>query len=203
MTVLGIIGIIAAFCLLMYMIMKGFNIYLTVFVCTLVVALTSQMNVYEAYKVHFMTGFTNFFKNYYLVFLTGTLMAKAMDITGGAKAIAKAIIKIMGTEWAFISVPLAWRRAVLRRRVRLRVLLLRVPHRPAGLPGRRPAPPRHPRRAVLRLLHLRHDCPRCRAVSTMPCPPPTWAPPIWPVRSTASWPAASCWWSASFTCTSG
>ena len=34
-------------------------------------------------------------------------MAKAMDITGGAKAIAKAIIKIMGTEWAFISVPLA------------------------------------------------------------------------------------------------
>ena len=54
-----------------------------------------------------MTGFTNFFKNYYLVFLTGTLMAKAMDITGGAKAIAKAIIKIMGTEWAFISVPLA------------------------------------------------------------------------------------------------
>ena len=78
MTVLGIIGIIAAFCLLMYMIMKGFNIYLTVFVCTLVVALTSQMNVYEAYKVHFMTGFTNFFKNYYLVFLTGTLMAKAM-----------------------------------------------------------------------------------------------------------------------------
>ena len=40
MTVLGIIGIIAAFCLLMYMIMKGFNIYLTVFVCTLAVSYT-------------------------------------------------------------------------------------------------------------------------------------------------------------------
>lgn len=107
MTALGIIGIIAAFALLMYMIMKGVNIYLTVFVCTLVVAVTSQMNVYEAYKIHFMTGFTTFFKNYYLVFLTGTLMAKAMEITGGAKAIAKSIIKIMGTEWAFVSVPLA------------------------------------------------------------------------------------------------
>lgn len=106
-TVVGIIGLILAFALLMWMIMKGFNIYLTVFVCTLVVALTSQMNVYEAYKVHFMTGFTNFFKSYYLVFLTGTLMAKAMDITGAAKAIAKTIIRIMGVEWAFISVPLA------------------------------------------------------------------------------------------------
>ena len=107
MTVLGIVGILAAFAVLIYMIMKGYNIYLTVFVCTLIVALTSRMNVYEAYKVHFMTGFTNFFKNYYLVFLTGTLMAKAMDITGGAKSIAKAIIKIMGTEWAFVSVPVA------------------------------------------------------------------------------------------------
>ncbi len=34
-------------------------------------------------------------------------MAKAMDVTGMAKSIAKAITKIMGTEWAFISVPLA------------------------------------------------------------------------------------------------
>ena len=107
MTAIGIIGLILAFALLMYMIMKGFNIYLTVFACTIVVAVTSQMNVYDAFKVNFMTGYTNFFKSYYLIFLTGTLMAKAMDVTGAAKAIAKAITKIMGTEWAFISVPLA------------------------------------------------------------------------------------------------
>ena len=104
---IGLIGLILAFALLMWMIMKGFNIYLTVFACTLVVALFCQMNVYEAYKVHFMTGFTNFFKNNFLIFLTGTLLAKAMDITGAAKSIAKAIIKVMGTKWAFISVPLA------------------------------------------------------------------------------------------------
>ena len=107
MTALGIIGIILAFALLMYMIMKGFNIYLTVFACTLVVAVTSQMNVYDAYKVHFMEGFTTFFKNNYLIFLTGTLMDKAMDVTGAAKSIAKTIIKVMGTEWAFVSVPVA------------------------------------------------------------------------------------------------
>jgi H+/gluconate symporter-like permease len=98
---------VIAFGLLMYMIMKGFNIYLTVFACTLVVAVTSQMNVYEAFKTNFMGGYTNFFKNYYLIFLTGTLMAKAMDVTGGGKSIAKAIIKIMGKDWAFVSVPLA------------------------------------------------------------------------------------------------
>lgn len=105
--IIGLIGLILAFALLMWMIMKGYNIYLTVFACTLVVALFCRMNVYEAYKVHFMTGFTNFFKNNFLIFLTGTLLAKAMDITGAAKSIAKAIIKVMGTKWAFISVPLA------------------------------------------------------------------------------------------------
>jgi len=105
--VFGIIGILLAFALLMWMIMKGFNIYLTVFACTLVVALTSSMDIYEAYKVHFMTGFTNFFKANYLIFLTGTLMAKAMDITGAAKSLAKAIVNVMGVNWAFVSVPLA------------------------------------------------------------------------------------------------
>ena len=80
------IGLIAAFALLMWMIMKGFSIYLTVFSCALVVAVTCQMNIYDTYKVHFMTGFTNFFKNNFLIFLTGTLLAKAMDITGAANS---------------------------------------------------------------------------------------------------------------------
>ena len=107
MTAIGIIGLILAFALLMWMIMKGFNIYLTVFACTIVVALTSGMNLYTTFTDNFITGYTNFFKSYYFIFLTGTLMAKAMDVTGMAKSIAKAITKIMGTDWAFISVPLA------------------------------------------------------------------------------------------------
>ncbi len=104
---IGVIGIILSFGVLIYLIMKGIDIYLTVFICVLIVAVTNSMNVYDAYKVHFMKGFTTFLKNYYLVFLTGTLMAKAMEITGAAKSIARTVIKLMGKEWAFISVPLA------------------------------------------------------------------------------------------------
>ncbi|MDR1835909.1 MAG: GntP family permease, partial [Fusobacteriaceae bacterium] len=40
-------------------------------------------------------------------FLTGTLMGKLMEITNGAKAIAKLIIKIFGKKYALISVPLS------------------------------------------------------------------------------------------------
>ena len=107
MNTLGIIGILAAFVLLTILIMRGLNIFVTVFICTFVVAITSQMPIYEAYKTHFMGGFGGFFINYFLLFLTGTLLAKMMDATGAAKSIANQIIKVMGKEYAFISVPLA------------------------------------------------------------------------------------------------
>jgi len=75
--ILGIVGIIAAFILLTILIMKGLNIFLTVFICTLVVAVTTRMPIYGAFKTNFMVGFSSFFQNYFLLFLTGTLLAKA------------------------------------------------------------------------------------------------------------------------------
>lgn len=107
MDTIGIIGIVLAFILLTFLIMKGLNIFLTVFITTLVVAVTTQMPIYEAYKTNFMGGFSGFFQNYFLLFLTGTLLAKAMDVTGAAKSIAMTIIKFMGKDLAFISVPIA------------------------------------------------------------------------------------------------
>ena len=108
--ILGIVGIIAAFILLTILIMKGLNIFLTVFICTLVVAVTTRMPIYGAFKTNFMVGFSSFFQNYFLLFLTGTLLAKAMDITGAAKSIAKATI------WLLYLCPLhavCWHTAVL------------------------------------------------------------------------------------------
>jgi len=107
MTALGIIGILVAFALLIILIMKGVNIYLIAFICTIVVALSGQINLYDAFKTHYMTGFTNFLKSNFLIFLTGTMLGKAMDVTGAARGIAKLVVKAVGVEMAFISVPLA------------------------------------------------------------------------------------------------
>jgi H+/gluconate symporter-like permease len=54
-----------------------------------------------------MTGFVNFVKSNFLIFLAGALMGKAYEITGGAKAIAKSIIKLAGTKNAVLAVILA------------------------------------------------------------------------------------------------
>lgn len=107
MNTLGIIGIVAAFALLMFLIMKNLNLYLTVFVCVIVVIITNVLAPYETFKDVYMTGFVGFFKNYFLLFLAGTILAKFMDISGAAKSIAETVISKVGKEMAFVSVPIA------------------------------------------------------------------------------------------------
>ncbi|MCI7223025.1 GntP family permease [Fusobacterium sp.] len=104
---ISILGILGAMLLLVVLVMRGVNIFLIAFICTAVVALTGSINLYDAYKLNYMDGFVSFLKANFFVFLTGTLMGKAMEITGGAKSIAQMLIKGLGKEKALIAIPLA------------------------------------------------------------------------------------------------
>lgn len=106
-TILSLLGIIAAMVLLVVLVMRGVNIFLIAFICTAVVALTGKINLYEAYKTNYMDGFVGFLKANFFVFLTGTLMGKAMEVTKGAKSIAKMLIDGLGSDKALIAIPLA------------------------------------------------------------------------------------------------
>ncbi|MBK5242166.1 GntP family permease [Clostridium sp.] len=104
---ISILGIIFALALMIFLIMKGVNIYIVAILCSSIVALTGNLNLYTALKGNYMAGFVNFFQNYFLIFLTGTIMGKVMEITNGAKSIAKMIVRTFGTKMALISIPLA------------------------------------------------------------------------------------------------
>lgn len=105
--IISLIGIIGALALLMYLVMKGVNIFIIAITCSAIVALTGGINLYTALKENYMTGFVGFFKANFLIFLTGTLMGKMYEVTNGAKAIAKMIVKTFGPKMALISIPLA------------------------------------------------------------------------------------------------
>lgn len=105
--ILSLIGILASLALLMILIMKGVNIFIISFLATAIVALTGGLNLYDAIKDTYVGGFVTFFKSNYLIFLTGVLMGKAMEVTKGAKGIARLIIRIFGKRWALLSVPLS------------------------------------------------------------------------------------------------
>lgn len=65
-TVISVLGIIAAMILLVILVMKGINIFLIAFICTAVVALSGQINLYDAFKVNYMEGFVGFLKAIFL-----------------------------------------------------------------------------------------------------------------------------------------
>lgn len=105
--ILSILGILGAMVLLVILVMRGVNIFLIAFICTAVVAVSGKLNLYDAYKINYMEGFVAFLKANFFVFLTGTLMGKAMEITKGAKSIAKMLINSLGSDKALIAIPLA------------------------------------------------------------------------------------------------
>ncbi|MDR1378278.1 MAG: hypothetical protein LBJ36_04430 [Synergistaceae bacterium] len=104
---ISVIGIVVALGLVLYMIMKGVNIFVVAFLCSTIVALTGDIHLYDALKGHYMRGFVGFMQANYLIFLTGTLLGKMMEVTNGAKAIAQMLVRLFGKDKAIISVPLA------------------------------------------------------------------------------------------------
>jgi H+/gluconate symporter-like permease len=104
---LSVAGIILAFVLVMWLIMKGYNILVVAFFCSAIITVTGGIDWYVAFKTHYMAGFVSFMQANYLIFLTGTLMGKMMEVTKGAKSVSKQLIQWFGKDKAIISVPLA------------------------------------------------------------------------------------------------
>lgn len=105
--VISILGLVVALAVLLFLVMKGINIFLATFICTFIVAITGATPLSEAFRDNYMTGFTNFLKANWFMFLTGSLIGGAMRITGAAESVAKVLIKFLGTDKAVISIPIA------------------------------------------------------------------------------------------------
>ena len=107
MELLSLAGVLLALALLVILIMRGISIYVVAFIATAVVMIFGQMPIYDTLKTGYMPAFASFVQSYWLIFLTGTIMGKVYEITNGAKSIARLIVKVLGTKFAVVSIPLA------------------------------------------------------------------------------------------------
>lgn len=101
---LSILGLIVGLALLMFLTMRGFNIIIAAVLCSVILALTGGLNLIEALTEHYMTGFTDFFKSWFLIFLLGAIFGKVMEDTNGAKAIAYWVQDKVGSKGALFAV---------------------------------------------------------------------------------------------------
>lgn len=98
---LGNLGLLVGLALLIYMAMRGINIFVASLVCSLVVAVTNGMLIPRTLLEHYpagQLGAFGFAGRFFLLFLCGAIFGKAMATSQAAKSIALAITRSLGVK---------------------------------------------------------------------------------------------------------
>ena len=90
------LGILVSLVFIIVLALRGWHIIILAPLAAVIAALFSNLNVLETLTGPYMTGFTNYARRFYLIFLMGTLFGKFMEDSGAARSIAHAIMKLIG-----------------------------------------------------------------------------------------------------------
>lgn len=104
---MAILGIFLSLGLLMFMAYKGFSVIFFAPIFALLAALFSGMALLPTYTEIFLPNLANYAKVYFPFFLLGAVFGKAMEESGAAKSIAKAIVEKLGKRNAILSIVLS------------------------------------------------------------------------------------------------
>ncbi|WP_433748164.1 GntP family permease [Falsibacillus pallidus] len=98
------LSIIIGLVLLMVLAYMGWSIIWVAPIVAGIVALLSGMDLMHTYTETYMTGFVDFAKKWFPIFLLGAVFGKLMEDTGAAKSVAFKITKLIGEKRAILGV---------------------------------------------------------------------------------------------------
>lgn len=98
----GIIGILIAIVILIIASYKGWGVIPVAIFCSIIVAVSSFVNIETAMTVAFAEGFKNFAGSYFLLFALGSLFGKVMSETGAARSISMKLVEVLGSKRALL-----------------------------------------------------------------------------------------------------
>lgn len=94
----SLITIILSLILLIILAMRGFTIIIIAPVVSLFVMILNNMPIIDTFQNDYMSGFTNYVKNYFLIFLFAAMFGKFMEESGAARTIAQYLLKLSGKK---------------------------------------------------------------------------------------------------------
>lgn len=100
-------GIFLSLVLLIFMAYRGFSVILFAPVFAVLAAVASGYDVLPTYTELFMPSAATYVKNFFPLFMLGAVFGKIMEDTGMAQAIAKALVRKVGSERAMLAVVLS------------------------------------------------------------------------------------------------
>lgn len=95
---IGVIGIVLAIAVLVIGAYKGLGALPLTLLAALVAIVTNGIPLWEGFATHYMTGYTNAYMSYFLLFACSCLYAKLMDESGCATAIGYKFIDWFGKK---------------------------------------------------------------------------------------------------------
>lgn len=107
---ISLIGLVGGLGLLIWLTIRGMNLFIAAPLCALIVAFTSGLPVFAGdsnFVATYMSGFTGFIASWFFMFLLGALFGKFMEDTGAADALSKWIISKIGYKQAVFAVVAA------------------------------------------------------------------------------------------------
>ena len=104
---MSLLGIIVALVVLIIICYRKFNPVVGTLICVAILAIFSGLSVLDIITDTYFTGFSDFLKNNFLLFATGTVFASIMEGSGAAAAFAKMIYSKVGGRGAIYGCMLA------------------------------------------------------------------------------------------------
>lgn len=86
--VLGIIGILVALALFMFLVYRGYSVLYIAPICAIIIALTNGLNPVTTITSTFVTGITDTFLSLFSLIFLGAIFGRVIQETGGAASIA-------------------------------------------------------------------------------------------------------------------
>ena len=97
---MGIVGLILAFGCLLVFTWKGFSIYVVSLLSALLIMIFNQLPILQSLSEAYMPAMANFFRNYFIMFVLGSIMGRLYVESGAGVSIAKGVMSLVGKEKA-------------------------------------------------------------------------------------------------------
>lgn len=104
---MGILLIVIGLVIMTVLAVKGVPILWSALVAGIFVLATSGLNVVEGITTTYMTGFSGYIMNYFLMFVLGAVFGKLCEVSGASDSIAKAVVSKLGEKYVVLAIIVA------------------------------------------------------------------------------------------------
>jgi len=104
---LGVVGVLISIALVIFLAFKGWSIIPASLLCSLVVILTNNAEIWSSISGSYADGFKYFIGAFFLIFFFGSLFGKAMGDSGCANSISYKLLSAFGAKRALLVIILS------------------------------------------------------------------------------------------------